>query len=288
MSETLSAPPKSVPWFQIFKYSVYSLLVVNLFLFLREDWQASAHIFTDGIRLGQLIEGFAATIDTASWVALLLVFELETWVISDDKLKGGLRWTLGVVKLLCYAIILYAFYGYVSKYMLMHTFEPSVITDLCAPAASGISFLTTLDEFAVVTADNCAQLAKGNTFFQLPGRDIVASLATMKEAQWLTVIDVVNAGNWILIVGLLALEIRLQMKGRLGAGFIRGSVYIKGILYTVLLVCAILWGIDGDFLDFWDAFLWIVSFAFIELNLFEWNAETEGESVPLGVHSAKG
>ena len=29
----------------------------------------------------------------------------------------------------------------------------------------------------------------------------------------------------------------------------------------------------GDFVDFWDAFLWLVAFAFIELNVLEWHQE---------------
>jgi hypothetical protein len=45
----------------------------------------------------------------------------------------------------------------------------------------------------------------------------------------------------------------------------------KVLLYAVLLGCAIYWWLEGDFLDFWDAFLWLVAFVFIELNLFEWH-----------------
>ena len=29
------------------------------------------------------------------------------------------------------------------------------------------------------------------------------------------------------------------------------------------------------FLDFWDAFLWLVAFVFIELNVFQWREERE-------------
>ena len=34
------------------------------------------------------------------------------------------------------------------------------------------------------------------------------------------------------------------------------------------------WGYAGDFLDFWDAALWLFAFIFIELNVFEWQQET--------------
>ncbi len=288
MSETLPAPRKSVPWFQIFKYSVYSLLLINLIMFLVDDWRASSHLFANGISLGQLIEGYAATIDTASWVILLLVFELETWVISDDKLKGGIEWWLGALKLLCYAAIVYAFYGYVTKFLLMHSFELSPVIDLCTRAANGLSFMTDLDDYDAVSLANCSALGGTGPLYQLPASTIVSSETGITSAQWLALIDVVNAADWLLIVCLLTLEIRLQMNGRLSRALMKGSAFVKAVLYSLLLVCAVLWGIDGDFLDFWDAFLWIVAFAFIELNLFEWHAETEGEALPLGVHSAKG
>jgi len=59
------------------------------------------------------------------------------------------------------------------------------------------------------------------------------------------------------------------------------SKYFKMVLYSILLAAAAYWWLLGDFLDFWDSFLWIVAFFFIELNLFQWQAETEAEaSVP--------
>jgi hypothetical protein len=42
-----------------------------------------------------------------------------------------------------------------------------------------------------------------------------------------------------------------------------------------VLLAAIYWGIKGDFVDFWDAFLWLVAFVFIELNVFEWRRESK-------------
>jgi hypothetical protein len=48
---------------------------------------------------------------------------------------------------------------------------------------------------------------------------------------------------------------------------------IKAILYSLLFCAAIYWWLEGDFLDFWDAFLWLFAFIFIELNVFDWQAE---------------
>ena len=52
----------------------------------------------------------------------------------------------------------------------------------------------------------------------------------------------------------------------------------KLVLYTTLLGAAIYWWFFSDFLDFWDALLWLAAFIFIELNLFQWQAETKAET----------
>jgi hypothetical protein len=40
-------------------------------------------------------------------------------------------------------------------------------------------------------------------------------------------------------------------------------------------LAAVYWGFEGDFVDFWDAFLWLVAFFFIELNVVEWRQESQ-------------
>ena len=49
--------------------------------------------------------------------------------------------------------------------------------------------------------------------------------------------------------------------------------FVKVSVYSVLFLAAVYWGVTGNFLEFWDAFLWIVAFVFIEMNIFEWQAE---------------
>jgi len=51
------------------------------------------------------------------------------------------------------------------------------------------------------------------------------------------------------------------------------------VLYTTLALAAVYWGIEGEFLDFWDAALWLFAFVFIELNVFAWQQElkTQGD-----------
>ena len=54
---------------------------------------------------------------------------------------------------------------------------------------------------------------------------------------------------------------------------------LEGAFYTTLVLAAVYWGFKGDFLDFWDAALWLFAFVFIELNVFEWQQEIRDQSV---------
>jgi hypothetical protein len=59
---------------------------------------------------------------------------------------------------------------------------------------------------------------------------------------------------------------------------------IKLLFYSTLLLLAVYWGFEGDFVDFWDAFLWLVAFFFIEMNVVEWRREEQaGDSPTLAV-----
>ena len=102
--------------FRLFKYTIYLLLSYNAFLFFQEDLAASAQTFSGDITWRNVIEAYSATFDTVAWVVLLLLLELETAVIPDHLLRGRLKWLLKSLAALCYAVIVYSFYGYWVKY----------------------------------------------------------------------------------------------------------------------------------------------------------------------------
>jgi len=112
---------------------------------------------------------------------------------------------------------------------------------------------------------------------QIAGTEIIGVEPALGDTIALAVIDVVNAGTWLTVVLLLEVEVYLQLKDKLTSRMLFAAKYIKGVFYLILLYCAIYWGLKSSFLDFWDAFLWLVAFVFIELNIFQWNAETEEE-----------
>ena len=262
--------------FQFFKYSVYALLTLNIFLFFAEEWAAMAHRFSDGLYVEDIIEGFAATIDTAAWVILLLMFELETYVLDDRHFTKRVTWSLHGLRAICYVFIIYSFYGYLSKLLFLNGSGPLPnVSDICSLVDGHWAYAIDLDEYAILTAGNCGTFTSATSYLRFPGMSAIVDQPGFIEIIRLAWVDVINSAVWLLVVLVLEIDVGLQERNRLEGMALRLSNLSKYFLYSILLLAAIYWGIKGDFVDFWDAFLWLVAFVFIELNVFEWRQETE-------------
>ncbi len=272
--------------YRVFKYAVYALLTANILFFFLEEHAARAQVFADGLAWRQLIEAYSATIDTAAWVVLLLLFELQTAVIPDDKLRGSLKWVMWGISAVCYLFIVYAWYGYLVKSGTVSNIVPFTTDDVCGLIGAGFSYVQDLDQYPPLDPTVCAQL-QGQALWQIAGTQIIGTADSLSAIAKLAVVDVINSTDWLVIVALLQVEIMLQVRRRLSDRLVNFSKWIKGVLYSVLLACAVYWGVEGDFLDFWDAFLWLVAFVFIELNVFQWHEEERAEPTPQGeAHAA--
>lgn len=260
--------------FHYFKYTIYALLTVNVYLFFSEEWAAVGHRFADGLKPGDFIEAFAASIDTAAWVVLLLMFELQTFVLTDAQATRRVIRTLHSLRALCYIVIVYAFFGYVTKLVFLLGASPlSDVSDVCSLVSGQWAYAVDLDEYERITAANCAGFSGATSFFQLTGLQAVVDAARLTDITRLAWVDAINSGVWLLVVLLLEIDVRLQERNRFEGLARRISNLAKYVLYTILLLAALYWGVKGDFVDFWDAFLWLLAFAFIELNVFEWRKE---------------
>ena len=250
-------------WFQLFKYIIYSFLTINAFLFLHEEWNSLTYRFATPLRLSEIIAAFAASIDTISWVVLLLFFELETFVLSGKQLKGSLKWVLRIVRGVCYVFIVYAFVGYFQKYLWVVDF--SLISD--TPCSFiGKSWMLEVDDFEVITKENCQTLSSSE-LLKKSDATILTNIKQWKEACNLALVDVFNSAAWILVAVVLEVDVWLELKSRFTGKIYIFSKVIKIVLYLILLAAAIIWAYYGSSLDFWDAFLWIIAFIFIENNL---------------------
>ena len=177
---------------------------------------------------------------------------------------------------MCYSIIVYSFYAYIQKYIWTLQIEQLVnVTDTCNNI--GQSWLLELDHFVEITADNCATLTSSTEFYGVADQNIITDLESLELTKNLALTDVLNSAAWLLVVLVLEIDVWLQLKHKLKGGIFLANKIIKFSAYLLLLLAAIYWGFTGQFLDFWDAFLWIVAFLFIEMNLFKWQEETEEE-----------
>lgn len=259
--------------FQIFKYSVYTLLTMNVYLFFKEEFAAAAVQFPNGLTIGDIPEAFVATIDTAAWVVLLLVFELETYVLEDRHINRIVAWSLKGLRIVCYVIIFSAFLDYVNSLVFVEAVTPLAgVSDLCALAGDW-SYTVQFDQYEAITASNCNSLSSASTFLQFDGISAVVDQRGHAELVRLAWVDVINAGVWLLVVLLLEIDVRLQEKGLFEGMALRVSNALKYLLYGILFLALVYWFFKGDFVDTWDAFLWLVAFFFIELNVIEWRHE---------------
>jgi len=269
--------------FRFFKYSIYALLTYNGFLFFQGDVIASAVTFGDKVTWRNVIEAYSATFDTMSWILLLVLFELETAIIPDHLLRGWVKWVINILSAFAYFIILYSFYGYIAKYIMLSDLVPFDINDACSLIGTDFTYISTLDEYLPLDQSSCLAL-HAEPLVQVAGSHIIGTQEAATAAIRLAIVDVVNALDWLIIVVLLEGEVYLQLKDKLTDKMMMVSRYAKVFFYGVLFVAAIYWGFESSFLDFWDAFLWLVGFIFIELNMFHWQAETEEEreQIPKG------
>lgn len=266
--------------FQLFKYTVYAFLAMNIYWFFSEEFLAAKLLYPDGVGLFDIIGGYNATIDTTAWVVLLLMFELETYVLDDEHFSPPITWSLHGLRAICYAFIVYAFYGYITTLISVQSVAPLPgVSDLCSLVGDNWSYSVDFEEYTAITSANCTTFSSATQFLQFNDARAVVDASGHDAIVGLAWIDVINAAVWLLVVLVLEVDVRLQERNLYEGWALRSSGALKVILYSLLLYAAIYWGVKGDFVDFWDAFLWLVAFVFIELNVFEWRLEENAELV---------
>ena len=263
--------------FRWLKYLTYALLSLNIWLFFSEELNSARFAIETGEEVALGVQLFSATLDTLAWVILLLLFELETAVIPDERLRGMIRLGIHGVRMVCTAAIVMAFLGYFGEWL---TLLPSELLsgDACSRVTESWSVMIKLDDFMPLTAENCGQFG-ANTRIVTGLDQVMASPAGLLEGQRLALGDVINSAAWILVVILLEIEVRVLTRwGGASMPLSQVATFAKAVLYATLVAAAIYWGFKGDFLDFWDAALWLFAFVFIELNVFEWQQELRDQA----------
>jgi hypothetical protein len=270
-------------FFLVFKYALYLFLSMNVYWFFTEEHAANELLYPNGVGFGDIIGAYAATVDTAAWVVLLLMFELETFILEDRQFTHTVTWSLHTLRAVCYAFIVYAFYGYIGNLLSVTNVSPLAdVSNLCSLVADNWFYSHGFEEYTAITAENCAGFSSAASFQQFADARAVVDAAGLAIIIGLAWVDVINAGVWLLVVALLEIDVRLQERNLFEGFALKASTIAKFVLYGILLLAGVYWWVYGDFVDFWDAFLWLLAFFFIELNVVEWRQESLEEQAASG------
>ena len=259
--------------FYIFKLVLFSVLMVNLFVYLAED--VTAYLYLDpGASLGATLEAFAVTIDYVAWMVLIVLFEYQTSALAKGKLHGAREHVLTGLTLICYVVLTYAAYGYAVALNDFYQFVPMETETACELVDDKYGYWNLQARPIELTAENCGDF-NGKQIYKSSGDRTIASHASLMANQKLGWVDVANAGAWLLIVLIFQFEIMLQQADKLTKGVLAICTRTKIFLYLVLTANAIYWTIFSAFIDFWDAWLWLLAFVLIDLNLVGWEDSVE-------------
>ena len=254
---------------QTIKWLVYTLVIINFGFYIRNDVVIASHTLYSGSSLLEISRAFATTIDESAWIILLLLFELETYLLSDDPLSRTKTLLIKGIRLVCYISLAHTLYAYGVYLAEIYAAVPvEGVTNLCQLIGKDLSYASNL-VYSEINSSNCASLSSANQFFYVdpPTFFIVedaAGLAIEKQLAW---IDIFEAIIWLLI--LLSIEVAVWLQDRnIGQGLIFKTLSItKWCLYSLLWAAAGYWIYRGHYMFAWDEFVWIAGFVAIEMNI---------------------
>ena len=260
---------------QLLKLVVYSLLIFNFFLYIRDDFVTSSHALRSGSTFLEITRSFATTIDESAWITLLLLFELETYLLSDDPLSRSKALLMQVIRLICYVSLAHTLYAWFGNLMELYASVPiEGVTSLCQMVSEDVSYAFNL-VYTEINQSNCASLSTATQFFYVdpPTFLIVedhAGLVIEKQLAW---IDLFEAITWLVILFTIEVAVWLQDRN-IGKGLIfKVLKATKLSLYSLLWTAVAYWIYRGHYMFAWDEFVWIAGFTAIEMNMVEWRKE---------------
>jgi len=258
---------------QVIKWTVYSLLIINWALYVQEDWQKAQFTLANGGSLLDWTEAFGTTLDEAAWFGLLFLWELETYVLSDESWNRLMKWAFLGIRGTCYIFLAHTVFAWATTYIDLKTTEVSPdVTSLCQLTEQDISFAYN-QHYTLIEAENCANLSPGPDFYFVDNSAITdhAGFVVERRSAWF---DLQDAITWLLIMFSIELGIWLQGRDITGGALMLLS-YAGKAFYGVLFLDAAYWTWMGHWLWAWDQTLWICGFWAIEYNMKEWRDEID-------------
>ena len=264
---------------QAVKWTVYTLLLVNFGYYIAEDLIRGAHTLTAESTFFQWTSNFAVTIDEAAWFILLFMFELETYALSDEALKGWVSRLLHGVRLVCFVMIAHTIYAYGNAVVVLNPTVPvEDATHLCDLADLDLSYVYNL-KYTDITRETCNGLSGATEFYKVGKDPVVSDMAGLNLERQLAWADVYEGIAWLLALLAIEIVVRLQDRGVTGGALMRTAQWGKNLLYLSILGVGVYWATLSHWLYLWDEILWIGGFMAIDMNLSEWRKEMLEEEV---------
>ena len=264
---------------QAVKWTVYTLLLVNFGYYIAEDVVRGTHTLTAESTFLQWTSNFAVTLDEAAWFILLFMFELETYALSDEALKGWVSRLLHGVRLVCFVMIAHTIYAYGNAVI---TLQPTVpvedATHLCDLADQDLSYVYNL-KYTDITRETCNELSNATQFYRVGNDPVVSDMAGLSLERQLAWADVYEGIAWLLALLAIEVVVRLQDRGLTAGALMQTAKWGKNVLYLSILGVGVYWATLSHWLYLWDEILWIGGFMAIDMNLSEWRKEMLEEEV---------
>jgi len=242
------------------------LLSINFCFYLMEDFGVASQVLRGGGTWLQWTNEFSTSLDVFGWLGLLMVFELDTYLLSDENAERALiRWSLNAIRLICYVLLIHTVVARVTDMMeYVGVEKANGVTSLCQLAEQEFSF-TENNIYTPVNASNCNDLAQGQDFYLLKKKVVTDKDGYSLEGTnlWIDLQDVLL---WLLIIAAIEMKVYLQNRG-ITEGRMLMLAHVAKFFYGVLFIHAGFWIYTGHWLWAWDQSLWIMGFWAIENNL---------------------
>jgi hypothetical protein len=264
---------RTINYQQVVKWTVYTLLLLNWALYIREDWLNAQHTLRNGGSLLDWTRAFGTSLDEAAWFGLLFLWELETYALSEHAWTRFVRRLFLAIRGVCYVFLAHTVFAWGTAWLGLHNLEPSQdVAHLCDLSGQGVSYTRNLD-YTLIDEVNCAGLAVGAELFFVDNSAVTdrSGLEIERRSAWF---DLQDAVTWLLVMFTIEIGIWLQERNITGGTLMLVSRLGKAF-YAVLFLDAAYWAWMGHWLYTWDQLLWIGGFWAIEFNLKEWRDAIE-------------
>ena len=259
------------------KAALYALLLANFGYYLFEDWSRTSFSLTDAASFYDWVREFNTSLDEVAWFTLLLIFELETYVLDESGWSPVLARIVLLIKLTTFCLIGHTLYvNFTALTEILGPVSASAVSDLCDLTDTGQSWLFNLD-YTLITSKTCDVLPQVPQYWEIPGEPAVTSSAGLDLARRLAWCDFVETAAWLSVGASMEAAIRVTDRGVTSGYAVTALSWLKFGLYALILALGIYWAYYGHWVYLWDELLWIFGFAFLEVNLDGWREEIDNE-----------